>query len=318
MDFLVFDKPFMDGPLLAENSDELDYLELSDPFLTSLLEGLEDSDFSMEEDQYVPAFGQQEASPECYSQQENQNPQFMKAPLTEERKVKKQPEPKKLENNIDPVKREKDCDHFDSYHKLAMTSSFVSTSTKGRRQCSCPFPGCSNKSPNEASLSEHMELHRKGGARYFGCQECTSVFYSAGSLKSHQSTHSKVRHKYFCKKANCGKSYATVEGLRLHNRNYHEINKPWRCFHSDCGASFVRKSDLKLHIVRMHITERPFPCTIDGCTRRFACHSELRRHLSKFHRIKLPKPSKHSFKNPKLPVLDRLLRMAEIDCAKGK
>lgn len=206
---------------------------------------------------------------------------------------------------------------FESYKSLAFSSKFVVVDAKGVPRYTCPFPGCSHRGSRQSSLLEHMELHRPGKGKYFPCKVCRSVFYSPGSLKSHQATHKKEKHKYVCKHAGCCKKYSTIEGLRLHNRNYHEINKPWKCFHRGCGTCFVRKSDLKLHIVRMHITERPFPCTIQGCTRRFACHSELRRHLSKFHHLRLPKPSKYSFENPKLPLLDNLLERAKEHCEKN-
>ncbi|TKA69917.1 hypothetical protein B0A55_07637, partial [Friedmanniomyces simplex] len=87
-------------------------------------------------------------------------------------------------------------------------------------------------------------------------------------------TLSKVKKRYECEVAGCGKAFTQKTHLEIHTRA-HTGSKPFACSEPTCGQRFSQLGNLKTH-ERRHSGARPYSCPICGKT--FAQHGNVRAH----------------------------------------
>lgn len=138
---------------------------------------------------------------------------------------------------------------------------------------------------SNASLKQHMKIHKKTKEPESLVCECGRKFNSVRGKQCHQANGcAAISKENFSFKCNvCGKSFGKKSNLSRHLTSHSESSYKWRC--TVCYKRFNNSSNFKVHQYS-HNPEKNIPCKI--CNKLFKNQDSLRSHYSIHEGKKFP------------------------------
>ncbi|KAG0078690.1 hypothetical protein BGZ93_003361 [Podila epicladia] len=154
------------------------------------------------------------------------------------------------------------------------SSSLPPTPRKVRASSSSSFSSSPRASPSPSTKKPKMSPSRKS------CSP-RSMPYEKPTKAAPSSSDIKPMKKHTCKIDNCGKVFTRASNLRTHETTHSKV-KPFPCVHPGCESKFARVHDMKRHL-RNHTKDFPYACVI--CEdKRFVRNDPLWRHYHHDHK----------------------------------
>ncbi|CAH1778630.1 unnamed protein product [Owenia fusiformis] len=156
-------------------------------------------------------------------------------------------------------------DHFSSLEFLMMHRlSFHIQRTDGFKCYGCG---------DIFETSEERKIHQTNVKHEFQCKKCDRAFKTEMNLKSHELSHSNMKH-FLCDE--CGAGFTNKHALKRHTFTHYPI-EDFPC--PTCGKLFKKRDHMKRHLMTTHVNVKPFKCTITGCTRAYKRKDKLKEHM---------------------------------------
>ncbi|KAK4570011.1 DNA-binding transcription factor [Recurvomyces mirabilis] len=107
---------------------------------------------------------------------------------------------------------------------------------------------------------------------------CGKAFYQKTHLEIHTRAHTGVK-PFVCKEPTCGQRFSQLGNLKTHERR-HTGERPYHC--DICGKTFAQHGNVRAHKI-VHTAAKPFTCKLDNCNKQFTQLGNLKSHQNKFH-----------------------------------